>query len=65
MTLIDELGALARKFAKQADKLDEAWLAHADKRAVQAGAACDEAHAYRHTAKQLRGLARDMADWNN
>jgi hypothetical protein len=47
---------------RRADELDEAFLAHADARAVQGGAICEEAQEFRELKDRLAKLALDMEE---
>jgi hypothetical protein len=51
---------LALEFWREADKLDDAFLRTADPRAIQGGACCEEADAYREIWRKLSDLYRSI-----
>jgi hypothetical protein len=56
---------LARTAAQKADDNDQAWLQHADKRAVQGGATNDDGDMWRELSRLLyaaKRFANRMAD---
>lgn len=62
MTLLHKTTQLAKAYRAEADRLDTAWLATADKRAVQGGATCEDADFYRRHAYRLFDLARELEE---
>jgi hypothetical protein len=62
MSLYQQTLDLSRIFKMHADAADKAFLKHADPRAVQGGAICEEADQLRNIARQLRELACTVED---
>ncbi len=56
------LEALQVDARKEADRLDTAWFARADSRAVQGGAFCKEANQWREIAGKLRLALRTIPE---